>query len=412
MRGEAHTIRPLAVRLHRWAGLAIAVFVTIAGLTGSFLAYKEPIQRWLSPDLYNAPGRGAVLSLERLIAVVEQSDGHAMVSFAQIPSRAGQGVRFDVTPRPGMSIDYSTVFLDPVTGQILGRYATDRFPPTRHNLVDFLYDLHEALALPGRAGYTIMGIAALVWFIDCFIGAYLTFPRGKPFARKWKPAWLLKYRRLNYDLHRAGGLWLWVLLAAVSLSAVNMNLNSQLRAVLGAVIPLSSEPQGHETPAHRPSLSYSKAVELASADAARKGWPMRASYVAHRADLGQYQVYFDWLQKQLAKPGGYAIFIDDRSGVEAYVRSPERAGVTAGDRFLMWIDALHMGGVFGWPYRILLCLLGAVIATLSVSGVIIFTRKRRHRRAVSTEGPHFSLNWHGRSSRALPGPSRPSSDSR
>jgi uncharacterized iron-regulated membrane protein len=62
----------------------------------------------------------------------------------------------------------------------------------------FIYEVHEEL-VPGweRLGWTILGIVALVWMIDCFVGLYLTFPIRRAstqtfsilkWCRRWSPA--------------------------------------------------------------------------------------------------------------------------------------------------------------------------------------------------------------------------------
>jgi uncharacterized iron-regulated membrane protein len=110
------------------------------------------------------------------------------------------------------------------------------------NLMQFIYRLHWGLALD-KTGIWILGIAALLWTIDCFTSFYLTLPsrarrgghgvaapRGpaRSFWARWKPAWLVKTNastyRLNFDLHRAGGLWLWGVLLVFAWSSVYMNL--------------------------------------------------------------------------------------------------------------------------------------------------------------------------------------------
>jgi uncharacterized iron-regulated membrane protein len=51
---------------------------------------------------------------------------------------------------------------------------------------------------------------------------------ARSFWARWKPAWLVKTNastyRLNFDLHRAGGLWLWGVLLVFAWSSVYMNL--------------------------------------------------------------------------------------------------------------------------------------------------------------------------------------------
>ncbi|MFQ5415166.1 MAG: PepSY domain-containing protein, partial [Phycisphaerae bacterium] len=43
------------------------------------------------------------------------------------------------------------------------------------NLMPFVYRLHHSLAL-GTVGTWIFGVVALLWTLDCFVGAWLTFP--------------------------------------------------------------------------------------------------------------------------------------------------------------------------------------------------------------------------------------------
>ncbi|MGQ0594799.1 MAG: hypothetical protein ACT4QB_19835 [Gammaproteobacteria bacterium] len=37
--------------------------------------------------------------------------------------------------------------------------------------------------------------------------------------RRWKPAWLIKRSRFNYDVHRASGLWVWAMLHCLNAGA-------------------------------------------------------------------------------------------------------------------------------------------------------------------------------------------------
>ncbi|MFK0854569.1 PepSY domain-containing protein, partial [Pseudomonas aeruginosa] len=50
-------MRPVLVLLHRYVGLATALFLFLAGLTGSLLAFHHEIDEWLNPGFY-AVGEG------------------------------------------------------------------------------------------------------------------------------------------------------------------------------------------------------------------------------------------------------------------------------------------------------------------------------------------------------------------
>ena len=47
------------VWLHRYAGLAMALFLVIVGLTGSVLAFREELDVWLNPELLTVAKRDA-----------------------------------------------------------------------------------------------------------------------------------------------------------------------------------------------------------------------------------------------------------------------------------------------------------------------------------------------------------------
>lgn len=51
-------------------------------------------------------------------------------------------------------------------------------------------------------------------------------------------------------------------------------------------------------------------------------------------------------------------------------------GQYTGNTISNWLYALHMANVFGMAWKILVCLLGILIAGLSVTGVLIWWRKR------------------------------------
>ena len=40
--------RHVWLRLHRWAGLCMALFLTVAGLTGTVLVFYEELEHWLN----------------------------------------------------------------------------------------------------------------------------------------------------------------------------------------------------------------------------------------------------------------------------------------------------------------------------------------------------------------------------
>lgn len=75
--------------------------------------------------------------------------------------------------------------------------------------------------------------------------------------------------------------------------------------------------------------------------------------------------------------GRTRLYIDAYSGAILGMNIP--TGETSGDTVSTWIKTLHMAGVWGLPYKILLSITGGMVALLSITGVIMWWRKRSRR---------------------------------
>jgi uncharacterized iron-regulated membrane protein len=221
------------VLLHRYAGLAMTVCLIIVGLTGSLLAFNSELERVFAPQLFAVPQSGvAPLDLATLAERAEALVPQARVSGVTYSETDQVSIDFEARKNPltGQPYDlgFTEFFVDPWTGKELGRRIRADLSQGLINLMTFIYELHWTLAI-GPVGQWVMGITALIWALDCFNGFYLTLPVSLGgFWRRWKAAWLIKRGastyRLNFDLHRASGLWLLPLLFVFAWSSVMMNI--------------------------------------------------------------------------------------------------------------------------------------------------------------------------------------------
>jgi uncharacterized iron-regulated membrane protein len=260
----------------------MAFFLVVAGLTGSLLAFYHELDAWLNPHLYTVralPGQ-TVLDPYALRARAEALVPQGRVDEVSFAPRAPDAafetrVKPRIDPATGRpyELEFDRLFLDPYTGALLGKRLWGEVSLAPENLMPFLYTLHFRLALPGSIGTWLFGIAALIWTLDCFVGFYLTLPRRKSpsvplfqrgkkipiekdatvipplkkggrggFLARWKPAWQVKRSRVNYDLHRAAGLWTWAMLFVFAWSAVYFNLGDQVyRPVMGLLFTMEDD---------------------------------------------------------------------------------------------------------------------------------------------------------------------------
>lgn len=389
-------MRQIFVRLHRWLGLATAVFLAVAGLTGSVISFNHELDEWLNPELFHADDDGDRISPLELAARVEALEPRLRVAYVPLEVERAHALvlgvigRTDPTTGALYDLGYDEVFVNPVTGAWLGQRLWGACCFERKQLLPFLYSIHYSLHLPELWGLWLMGVVAAAWAIDSFVGFYLTLPPAK---KSWKPAWKIKFGasryRIKFDLHRAAGLWCWALLLMLAISAVSLNLHFEvfrpLLSRITTVTPSPFDPSLATAPVD-PTVPFGTIVAAATQVGLERGWQPPFD-VFYSAEFGLYGVGFgDHHAPGLGVP--YLYF--DRHGTLTGQTVPG-AG-TAGDTVLQAMFPLHSGQIVGMPGRIFVSFMGLVVATLSVTGVIIWARKRKGRLArrqvrASSEAP-------------------------
>ncbi len=403
--------------LHRWAGLTIAAFLFVSGITGAVISWDHELDDLLNPHLVEVSSRGKAISSLELARQIEAR--HLEVRVTQIPleAKAGESLGFGVAPRVNPATGklfepgFNQVFVDPVTGAEIGKREWGAaWPITRETVVSFLYVLHYSLHIPemwsiDHWGMWLMGAIALIWIADCFVGFYLTLPvrrarrasraasvereLTKGFWLRWKPAWKIKTGgssyRINFDIHRAFGLWFWLLLFILAVSAASLNLNDELaKPIVRAVSSFTPTPfdlrqeQPKEKPIE-PAVTFARILDIARAEAERREWREPAGSISYQTAYGFYSVSFFFVGDDhgAAGVGPRALYFDGGDGRYLGNYIPWKG--TAGDLFLQVQFPLHSGRILGIPGRIVISFMGLAVAALSVTGVVIWYRKRRGR---------------------------------
>ncbi|CAH1903819.1 putative iron-regulated membrane protein [Candidatus Nitrotoga sp. HW29] len=408
--------------LHRWAGLLIAGFLLVSGLTGAVISWDHELDDWLNPHLMEAKSAGTVLPVLDMVKQIETRHSQVRVTFLPLKVEPGEslhiGVQSRVDPATGKLHvpGFNQVFIDPATGEELGKRQWGTvWPITKETFVSFLYRLHYTLHIPelwgiDRWGHWLLGIIAIVWTIDCFVGFYLTLPAqrrassvqtiddigedvpvpvARSFWQRWKPMWKVRWRggstKLNFDLHRAFSLWTWILLFIIAFTAFSLNLYREVFfPAISLVSKVTPSPfdQRTRTPKHEPiepRLGFGEILERARADATSRDWKEPAGSVSYSPNFGVYTVQFFALGADHGAGGvGHPrLYYDGQDGHYLGDRQPWTG--TAADIFVQAQFPLHSGRILGLPGRILISIMGLVVVMLSVTGVVIWWRKRKAR---------------------------------
>jgi len=403
-------IRSILVFLHRWVGLLMAGFLVIVGLTGGLLAFNNELEHVFAPQLFAKPRPGeaqldpATLAERAAMLAPPHARVYGVILGARTvpvkmpPDQATIFFRAETNPATGKpyELGFTHFYVDPWTGAELGHHTYGDLSEGLINLMPFIYKLHDQLAL-GNTGATILGIVAVAWTIDCFVGFYLTLPVSlSGFWRKWKPAWLIKrkggFYRVNFDLHRASGLWLWPMLFIFAWSSVGFN----MAPVYNWVMPKLFEHRSHmgekllehmkrpinEHPALDWRAAQAVGAKLIEEQAARQRFAVGEMWGLSYSNKGGSYHYMVHSGDCFVARCTASIDIDADTGELMNVRAPMEPQ-PAGNLIKTWIFALHMAHVFGMPFRILVCALGLIITMLSATGVYIWWKKRNARIAQS-----------------------------
>ncbi|HMN43221.1 MAG TPA: PepSY-associated TM helix domain-containing protein [Povalibacter sp.] len=389
--------RSLWVLLHRWAGLSMAAFLIVVGLSGAVLAFYGDLDGYFAAELHRLPAaRPGAEPLDpfSLRAMVAASRPEAAIDFVSLdPPDPRSALRFRVegkidpaTGEPAV-LPYTEFYVNPMTGDVTGDRRFGDLSQGMKNLMPFILDLHTSL-VAGVVGQYALGIIALLWTVDCFVGAYLTLPRARPFFGKWAIAWQVKPRRLNYDLHRAGGLWLWIALFVFAWSSVYFNLNSLYTPVTQFLFGMRDDvystalPQAAEKIQLEPGIDWREAHRLlepmALTESARHGVEIqRENWLSYdpRTVAYLYSVMVNDARAATGEDRELIVSMDANTGRlhGASLQQVEKPG----DVITRWLGMLHVAGIWGLPYRIFVFITGLMIVVLSVTGVVIWWRKRR-----------------------------------
>ena len=342
-------------------------------LTGGVLTCRYEINRWLNPEYSVAPQPGPMLDpyrlRERALALAPGSRINSM------PLYVAPGDAYVVSPQ-SPDLGFSALIINPYTGEEIHRVReTGLWPPSRHTFLALAGALHNRLAM-GALGRWLVGSAALAFALDCFVGLYLALtPPAQPDPSSAAPALQASSRLRSAGLARSPGR------RAVERGheparrrlcarheepyparSVFQSASETARATAGAGARLAGGPR------HRPE-AHGRAGQNVGLHrrCTRGGWPT----FPKKAQFA-YTVYTD---REIIRRGTFtAVYFDGVTGAQTLATTPRGEG--PGSAFTLWLMALHTGEAAWRPMRLVALGMGALLAFLSVSGVLVWWTSR------------------------------------
>ena len=404
-------MRTFLVGIHRYVGLGIAGFLAITGLTGSILAFREPLDRWLNPDLLTVPASlvrplpaGALV--DRITAQLPDAEPR----FLPLNVAPGRSLLVPVTVKPGSpsALRYDQAFFDPSTGALLGTRSSERSLWDRRSTIGFLYRLHRELALPARWGVLILAIVSVLWTFDSIVGLLVTLPARamgparKSWWQRWGHAWRIKSPasriRRAFDLHRAGGIWLWLALMVFAWSSVMLSAGPVYRVIMERFVAFD-DPRSRIAPANGNRMVFGWTDAIMRGRAVMPVVARRYGFsIQHEGEISRDRrrnTYTYFVRSDLdIRDGGTStgIIMDAATGKILGVNLPSERGA-AGNAITQWLYGIHMAQIFGLPYSIFVSIMGLLVTGLSATGVLVWNNKRRGKRKLRVAALRKMSRW-------------------
>lgn len=374
--------RRVLFQLHLWTGLGVGAYLALMGLTGASLVFHEQWEHLAHPEFYRtAEHPGATLSLRQALQKSRALFPQHKVTIVYLPTP--ERASFLVHVNRGERVVHA--YLHPVTGELLG--VTD---PARFGL-RWLQDLHFNL-LSGKTGRAVNGGGGLCLVLMSLSGLILWWPGPSRWRRATRVDFSRSAKRMNWDLHNAGGFWAMTFLFVMGVTGTYFGFAVPLRRALNTVSPLSfvDVPKGSSGPAapgHAPKME--DLVEQA-----RQLSP-QAKLAGIQLPAGKANAFIVYMAREQMgdnQTTDYLYF--DRNTGKLLFQWRRGISRSAGDSIVQAMVPLHFGTWGGVISQGLWMLLGFALPMLFVTGCVmwgnrVLLRWRRERRvgAGQTDAP-------------------------
>jgi uncharacterized iron-regulated membrane protein len=376
-------------RWHFYAGLICIPFVVVLSLTGCVYLFKPQIEAWTERSYNSLTPAQSPLPPSKLIDSALRAFPGSVFSSYELPADAQSAARIVLATDRGNQ----RVYVHPGTASVLGSIPEDQ------RIMRLFFRLHGEL-LMGDRGSNIVETAACWTIVLLLSGIWLWWPRSaKGLAGVLYPRLFAGSRLFWRDLHAVVGLWvtglaLFLLLTGLPWAKFWGDYFKAVRQVTGTAVvrqdwsntaerrpentgkaPASGEHSGHSGHGSSAGRPVGPAPDLTHID------QMVATVAALHLDApvivaGPGGRSKKWTGKSdtANRPRRVSVDLDPQSGqISGRQNFSDRHWI---DRAVAYGIAAHEGQLFGWANVALGLLTGMSLILLSVSGVIMWWKRR------------------------------------
>ena len=379
------SIKAALLQAHSIIGLALALVLTVIGLTGATMSFEDEIVASLNAGIMRVEARSTpVLTPDGLIARLQATQDFGKVSAVTMTSDPSRAVRVRFARNEGGSRP-SSVYVDPYDARVLGSPRAEEF-------FAIVRKLHRWLLIPGDAngyGRQVTGLVAIGLIVMLISGLVLRWPRRAGRVKIWlKPNLALRGRGLHRSLHSVAGTWVLVIYLVMTLTGLWYSFDWYKNGAIWllsrpSIVVTTMQPKMQPKSPRGTGTGATEAAPLAldrawSAFLHEQGGRFATAQLTLPAGAGTVVRIRSW-SRDASHDGARDEFrIDAVTG--RLISSEIYADKSIGERILASVLDIHRGSLFGWPGQLLFMVAAALMPLFMVTGLMLYLSRRKHRR--------------------------------
>lgn len=365
------TIKKWIGKMHLWLGLGSGLVVFIVAVTGCIYAFQAEIQDLTQGYRFVEPQETPLLPPSRIQEIADAAlpGKHIHGIMYHTPDRAAQAIYFSFEENY-----YYFVYVNPYSGEVL------KVKNEYRDFFRFILDGHFYLWLPPHIGQPVVASFTLVFVFMMISGLVMWWPKNKK-ARQQRLSikWDARWRRKNFDLHSVLGFYVMTLGLVFAFTGLIWGF-TWFRDAVYTVSSGGKDYVEYYTPEAEQALPYTGDIP-----AIDQVWlKMRAEYPNA-----------DWIEVHPPETPLGSIAANANPDASTYWKMDYRYfdqftleekavdhiwnrfhEATLADKLMRINYDVHVGSIMGFPGKVLAFFLSLIIASLPVTGFLIWYGRR------------------------------------
>ncbi|MEO9511007.1 MAG: PepSY-associated TM helix domain-containing protein [Flavobacteriaceae bacterium] len=373
-------IKKLIQQLHLWLGLASGLIVFIIAITGTLYVFAEDIKSITHKErrIIEIPQNQERLPISTLVSMAEDvfdnQHHYQNIIVPNFPDHTVSIVFMEYNAEqfwyPNYVKFHKTVYINPYTGKIV------KVEDSKWDFFSVVFSIHVTLFMGyNPISHIIVVTSVWVFVIMLISGLILWWPKKKQrkqsFWLRWKTS--TRWRRKNYDLHRILGFY-FMLIALISaltgLMWASESFNKTVKWVANGgetieekALPkpktdiISATPLDDIFSKTLQDIPESKYILIRKHPNDKVPYIVR-SYVHETLNYKRIEMYYD---RKTATILSKETFADKNNGEKVQALNYD----------------IHVGTIGGWPTKILTFLMSLVVASLPITGFLVWRGRRK-----------------------------------